>query len=196
MSSRFTAAFACTILLGAAPSAHAQDYRGMYMGGELGTFDFEEQVQGGISDNTTVYQLFGGYRFNDHVALELGLGQTGDIEDEAIVVLPPFGDVTLEFDSSYDIYTLRAIGILPFDLTSLFAAAGYFSASLGGTVTLAGFGEIGFVDGHDRGATASIGVQRDFRLDLENLSIRAEYKWLDIDDVDASSFLIGMIYRF
>lgn len=189
---------ALTLLFGAVSVASAQEYRGMYMGAALGTFDYEEDFDGedAISDSTSVYQLFGGYRFNEYVALELGYGQTGDIEDDVEAFLPGLGTVTLEFDAQYDIYALRAFGILPLNAISLFASAGYFSASLGGPVSISGFGDIAELDGSESGATVSIGIQKDFRLDLENLSIRAEYQVFDIDDVDASALAIGVLFRF
>ena len=177
---------------------HAQSDRGVYIGAALGTFDYEEQVDDGIalSDSTSSYQLFGGYRLNDHVALEFGWGGTGDIEGTIPAVVQGLGPVLLDASGSYDIYSLEALGILPFDRLSLFGGLGYFSASLSGPVSLPGFGQIGELDGHERGAMVSLGLQRDFRLDLENLGVRGEIQWFDIDDVDAWSFGVGLVYRF
>ena len=156
------------LCLGLTQLAHAQAGSGMYMGAALGTFDYEEGGLEAISDNTSAYQLFGG--FNDHFAVEFGLGRTGDIEGEFTEVFPGVGPITLEVDAIYDIYALRAIGLLPFEELSLFGAVGYYSASLGGPVSVAGIGDIGEVGGHERGATAMLGIQRDFGLDLRSVS--------------------------
>jgi hypothetical protein len=79
----------------------------------------------------------------------------------------------------------------------LFAGAGYFSASLSGDVDVAGFGTVSSLDGNDSGATAKIGIQRDFGLDLKSLSIRGHYDWYDFGDgIDASGFTIAMLFRF
>jgi hypothetical protein len=185
------------LCLGFTQLAHAQADGGMYMGAALGTFDYEESGPDAISDDTSAYQLFGGYRFNDHLAVEVGFGRTGDIEGEFVEVIPGIGPITLEVDANFDVYTVRAIGFLPFEQLSLFGAAGYYSASLGGPVSVAGFGDIGEVDGHERGATAALGIQRDFGLDLRSLSIRGQYEWFDFgSEVDASGFSLGVLFRF
>ena len=188
---------ALLLCLGSTQLVHAQADSGLYMGAALGTFEYEEHLPGGISDDTSAYQLFGGYRLNDHFAVEVGFGRTGDIEGEFTEVVPGIGPITLEVDGVYDIYTLRAIGLLPFEQLSLFGAAGYYSASLGGLVSIAGIGDVGEVDGHERGASAVLGIQRDFGLDLRSLSIRGQYEWFDFgNEVDASGFSIGVLFRF
>jgi outer membrane protein with beta-barrel domain len=196
-----TLATTLALALGAAFSqpAYAQDDRGGYFGGMLGTFDYEESgpEELTISDDTTAYELLGGYRFNRHFAVEFGLGRTGDIEDTFVEVLPPLGAVTLEAELMLDIYTLRALGMLPLDQFNLFAGVGYFSASYGGPVDFPGIGTIGEFDQHERGSHAVLGIQRDFRLDLRNLSIRGQYEWFDIgSDVDTSGLSVGLIMRF
>lgn len=177
--------------------AHAQGARGGYMGGLLGKFDYEEpeDIDGlPVSDDTYIYHVFGGYQFNEHFALEGGIGRTGDLEESFPDFFPGF---TLEVDQIYDIYTIRALGILPFDALSLFGGVGYFSASLSGPVDVAGLGQIGELDGHESGAVATLGVQRDFGLDLRNLSIRGQLDWYDFGNgIDAAGFTLGMTYRF
>ena len=64
-----------------------------------------------VSDSTTAYQIYGGYKFNDHLAVELGIGRTGDIEADIDDSIPPLGPVTLEIDGQYDIYALRVLGL-------------------------------------------------------------------------------------
>ena len=169
------------------------------MGAGLGTFDYEESGTDTItiSDTTSAYQLFGGYQFNEHLALEFGFGRTGSIKSTFSDLVPVLGPITLDVDATYDIYALKALGFIPLDKLSLFASAGYFSAGLGGTVNLQGVGEIGTLDGHDRGTLLTAGIQRDFGLDLKSLSIRGEYQWFDIgSDVDAWGLNISMLFRF
>jgi hypothetical protein len=195
---------ALLLALAIAPLAHAQDDRGMYFGAGLGSFDYDESSDAfafAISDSNYAYHLFGGYKFTENFALEVGIGGTGDLEenipDVFVPQIPQLGLVTLELDGTYDIYTITALGILPFDQFSLFAGAGYFSASLGGTVNVSGIGTIGSLDGHDNGAAATFGVQRDFGLDLKSLSIRGHYDWYDFSDgIDASGFTLAVLFRF
>jgi hypothetical protein len=182
-----------------APLAHAQDDRGMYFGAGLGSFDYDEgDIDGGISDSSYAYQLFGGYKFLDNFALEFGLTGTGDFEETFTESLPGLGELTVNVDVNIDVYRLMAIGILPFDRFSLFAGAGYYSAGFGGDVNVAGFGDAGSFDGgHENGAAATFGIQRDFGLDLKSLSIRGQYDWYDFPDgIDASAISVAVLFRF
>jgi hypothetical protein len=180
-----------------APLAHAQDDRGMYFGAGLGSFDYDEGGIDGISDSAYSYHLFGGYKFIDNFALEFGIAGTGDLEETFPEAFGP-GTPSVNVDLNLDIYRLTALGILPLDRFSLFAGAGYFSASYGGDVNIAGFGDAGSFDGgNESGAAATFGIQRDFGLDLKALSIRGQYDWYDFPDgIDASGFTIAMLFRF
>lgn len=189
---------AVLVCLGLAQIGHAQDQSGGYIGAGFGTFDYDEgDGPTAVSDTTTAYQVYGGYRFNDHFAVELGMGRTGDLEADIEDVISSIGPVTLEIDGEYTVYALRVIGLLPFERFSLFGGVGYYSADLNATVSLQGLGEIGWIDGHERGATASAGVQYDFGLDLRSFSLRAEYQWFDFgSDIDASGLNVGLLFRF
>ena len=185
--------------LAAAPFAHAADDRGGYMGGAFGEFSYKEapEIAFAIEDDTTQYQLYGGYRFSRLFALEIGMTRTNDIDSSFMVDLQGVGPSKLDISAAYDIYTLKALGYLPFNLTSLYGGVGYQSASLNGDASLGGFGTIGTVHEHFSGSMAVAGIQRDFRLDLKSISVSGEYTWYDFDrQVDASGFTIGMIYRF
>jgi hypothetical protein len=189
---------ALLLCLAVAPLAHAQDDRGMYFGAGLGSFDYDESAFDGVSDSAYTYRLFGGYKFIDHFALEFGLAGTGDLEETFTETAPGFPPLTLNVDLNLDIYTLSALGILPLERFSLFAGAGYYSASFGGDVNIEGFGDAGSFDGeNENGATATFGIQRDFGLDLKSLSIRGQYDWYDFPDgIDASGITISMLFRF
>jgi hypothetical protein len=184
--------------LASASFAHAAADRGGYMGGALGTFSYKEPSDDpfAISDNTTQYQLFGGYRISDHFALELGWSRTNDIESSFTQNVIGLGPTRFDVSAYYDIYALKALGYMPFDLISLFGGVGYYSASLKGQVDVSGFGTVGSVTDHGNGATAVFGIQRDFKLDLKSLSIRGEYTWYDFDQVNASGFTLGVLFRF
>lgn len=185
--------------LASASFAQAADDRGGYMGGALGTFDYSESSDDpfAVSDNTTQYQLFGGYRISNRFAVEFGLGRTNDIDGGFTTTVPGLGPTRFDISANYDIYSLKALGFLPFDLISLFGGVGYYSASLNGDVNVSGFGTVGSVSDHVHGSTAVFGVQRDFRLDLKSFSIRGDYTWYDFGHgVDASGFTLGMLFRF
>ena len=192
---------ALLLALALAPLAHAQSDRGMYFGAGLGSFAYDEGT-GGVSDSAYAYHLFGGYKFNEHFALEGGISGTGDLKD-SFTVMDPFGPVKLDVKENYNLYSFTALGILPFDNMSLFAGAGYFSASFSGSIdafdlnTGSNLGSGSIPGPHSSGAAAKFGIQHDFGLDLKSLSIRAQYDWYDFDgNIDASGITIAMLFRF
>ncbi len=192
---------ALLLCVGLAHLAHAQDERGIYMGAALGTFAYDgsdsDDALIPVSDDTWAYQLTGGYKFNEHFALEAGIGGTGDIEDHFTSTVPGIGTVAFDVTGSYNIYTLTALALLPFDAITLFGGAGYYSASLDATLDAQGFGTVDSASEHNRGATAVFGLQHDFGLDLKSFSIRGQYQWYDSDnDIDLSGISIGLLYRF
>ncbi|HEX6997736.1 MAG TPA: porin family protein [Gammaproteobacteria bacterium] len=190
--------FALLACLGLAQLAHAQGEGGAYVGAGFGIFDYEEDIGSEVvSDSAAAYQIIGGYRFNDYVAVEFNIGRTGDIEDDFEGTIPGVGTFSFQVDRTFDVYAAKVLGYLPLDRFRLFAGIGYYSADIGDTVSVGGIGEVGFVDDHARGSTATLGVQYDFGLDLRNFSIRGEYQWFDVEDnVDASAVNIGMVFRF
>jgi hypothetical protein len=179
-----------------APLAHAQGDRGMYFGAGIGAFDYDEGPEG-ISDTNYEYHLFGGYKVLESFAIELELGGTGSLE-ETFVDNGPFGPININVDATLAVYKLTFLGILPFDAISLFAGAGYYSAGLEADINVEGFGDQGTIDfGHERGATATFGLQHDFGLDLKSLSIRGQYEWYDFPDgIDATGVTIAVLFRF
>lgn len=173
------------------------------MGGALGEFFYKEspEVDFALEDDTTQYQLYGGYRISKVFGVEGGLTHTNDIDSSFPINLQTSQGTTvpgrLDISASYDIYEIKALGYLPFNLTSLFGGLGYQSASLNGDADIAGIGTVGTLHNHFRGSMAVIGIQRDFRLDLKSISLRGGYTWYDFDkQIDAAGFTIGMIYRF
>ena len=202
MPHKHVAPLALLSCLAAAPLAHAArapDERGGYMGGAFGTFNYEESsdIPFAVSDDTTQYQLFGGYRVSKLFGVEFGLGKTQDLKSSFFVDVPGLGTTKFDISGTYDIYTLKALGYLPIHLTSLYGGLGYQSATLNGDVDVQGFGTVGTVHDHLSGSTAVIGIQRDFNLDLKSISFRGEYTWYDFGTgIDASGFTVGMIYRF
>jgi hypothetical protein len=193
-------AFALLLSLALAPLAHAQSDKGMYFGAGLGSFDYDETSSGsflGVNDSSYAYHLFGGYKFNEHIALEGGMSGTGELEETIPQTLQGIGTVDLNFVLRWNIYKVNALGILPFDKFSLFGGVGYFSASLDGDVEAPGFGSVGTVSDHMSGADATFGIQRDFGLDLKSVSVRGQFDWYDFDhNVDVSGITLAVLFRF
>ena len=110
-----------------AQAAAAQDRSGGYMGFSVGSFSFAED-EDLLDDSATAYRVMGGYRFNDHFAVEGGWEKTGDVEESFSEVIPPFGTVTLNIGADFEILTVKALGFIPFEKVSLLGGVGYFDA--------------------------------------------------------------------
>lgn len=179
------------VVLGMSSQALAQEGggEGAYLGASLGKFDYEETVDAfGVefSDSATAYRIFGGYRFNENFALEAGWGATGDLEE---TYTDGFDTAVIRGD--YEVLTVRALAIAPFDSVSLYGGVGYYDATLDGSVSIIGFLQESF-EGDDSGATLVGGLQ----FDLDKVSIRAEYEWFDTDSsVDAWDISVGLLFR-
>jgi OOP family OmpA-OmpF porin len=178
-----------------AHTAAAQQASGGYMGFALGVLDYEEDEESlgiSISDSTSAYRILGGYRFTDNFAVEGGWGATGDIEETFSEVIPGFGTLTANIKGDYEILTVRALGIVPFDKLSLLGGVGYYDADLTVSASVSGFGQFE-VEDSDSGATLVGGLQ----FELERLDIRAELEWFDTDsNIDVWDASIGVLFKF
>jgi OmpA-OmpF porin, OOP family len=177
-------------------AASAQENRGGYLGFSVGSFSYEEEDEDFgivvIDDTTSAYRIIGGYRFNDHFALEGGWGKTGDFEENFTELVPPFGTITFSLSGEYEVLMVRALGIVPFERVSLLGGVGYYDADLDYTISVTGFGA-GAGEAGDDGATLVGG----FEFNLERLDIRTEVEWFDSDDgVKAWDFSVGLLFRF
>lgn len=174
------------LCLASIPAAHAQETSGLYAGFALGLLDYEEEITASIAfeDSTPAYRILGGFAFSDNFALEVGWGASSDLEDS-------FGAATITAD--YEVVTLRALGMMPFDNVSLLAGVGYYDAEITARGSIAGLGQLTAEDS-DSGATLVGGVQ--FNLE-SGVSIRGEFEWFDTaSEVDAWVGSLGVLFRF
>jgi OOP family OmpA-OmpF porin len=181
------------VILGlAASSTYAQDEPYGYLGGFVGSFDYEEDLSSvsagsNFSDSTTSYRVYGGYRFSDRFSVEGSYGTTDDIEGS----VPIFG-FNAQVQAAYDFLGVNILGYIPFDKLSLFGGIGYWDADISVDLTVPGLGAAS-ADDSDSGGMLTAGLQ----WELEALAIRAELDWFDTDsEVDASMIGIGVHWRF
>jgi hypothetical protein len=177
-----------------AQAAAAQDRDGGYMGFSIGSFSYEEEDLGVmiVDDSASAYRIVGGYRFSDNFALEGGWGKTGDLETSFTEFIPGFGNLTFDMSGAYEVLTVRALGIVPFERVSLVGGLGYYDAQLDATVSVTGLGTFDAEDS-DNGATLVGGLE----FNLERIDIRAELEWFDTDDgIEAWDISVGMLFHF
>jgi outer membrane protein with beta-barrel domain len=170
-------------------AAVGQERGGPYMGFSVGSFSYEESVEDldvSIDDTTTMYRILGGYRFSDNFALEGGWSKTGDIEESAAFLGIPF-NVGAEFE----VLTVRALAMVPFERTSLLGGVGYYDSDIEVSVVVPGIGSGSESTGED-GVTLVGG----FEFNLERVDIRTELEWFDIDEGDAWDVSVGVLFSF
>jgi OOP family OmpA-OmpF porin len=174
-------------------AAGAQDRGGAYMGFSLGSFSYADD-EDLLDDSASAYRIMGGYRFNDHFALEGGWEKTGDLEETFSEDIPPLGTLTLNLAADFEILTVKALAFLPFEKASLLGGVGYYDAEAGITATATGFGGAGQAsdEAGEDGAMLVAGVE----FNLERIDIRAELEWFDVDDAEASGINVGVLFHF
>jgi opacity protein-like surface antigen len=201
----------CLLGLIACCAAAAQENVGGYIGGELGTLNYEEDLSAiapGIKfdDSSTSLKLFGGYRFGDYFGIEGDWRTIDDLEMSQSFFIPDIGTLMTTVSAEFDAITIRALGYLPLSWGSLFIGGGYFDYDAdvhirarvqgGGQLPGPGPGPNGeYVIGDsasDSGGTAILGLQ----WELESVTIRANYEWFNFEDADVEQIGIGIAYRF
>ena len=176
-----------------AQAAAAQERGGAYMGFSVGSFSYSED-EDILDDSASAYGIMGGYRFNDNFALEGGWQKTGDLEETLSEVIPPFGTVTLNLAADFEVLTVKALGFIPFEKVSLLGGVGYFDAdaTISATATVLGGAGQASDEGSEDGAMLVAGIE----LNLERIDIRAELDWFDVDEAEASSINVGVLFNF
>ena len=175
-----------------APKVHeAQEDHGPYLGVSLGSFNYKEDSgQFGIfvDDAASAYRIVGGYRLNDHFALEGSWGEARNIGNSTI-----FSNGTAGVQGDYELLTVRALGILPLgDRISLYGALGYYEAEFDATVTNSFFASSFDAENRTDGATLAFGAL----FELERVDVRAEVERFLDSGSEAWGLNVGVFFRF
>jgi OOP family OmpA-OmpF porin len=176
----------------AAFDANAADNEaGFYAGGGVGQFDLEidnfDDVVTTVDDydsDDTAYKLFGGWRANKWLALELAYVNLGSPDDE---ILP---DTTVEVET--DGFAPYVVGTFPIGMFEVFAKAGYFWYDINARVD----SPLGTASASDSDSdfTWTAGVGLNF---FERFNVRLEYEQFDFNDVDnANALWLTGAFRF
>jgi hypothetical protein len=194
---RYLAAFAVI----AGNTAHAQE--DIYVGLGLGQYEYDEKqpdpILGQVSDTVGIVKLFGGFAFNEHIALEISYAETSDIIDRVTENIAPFGDVTFTLKTDSTLTTLKVLGQLPLDWGVLLGGIGFFSASHDFSEAFTADCCEPILNGgefSDDGAAAMLGIEWRFGRFGAQYGIRIEYEWWDMNFADTSAVSVGFTYGF
>jgi len=203
--------FALVGLICLCASASAQDRVGGYIGGELGIFDYKEDLSDiapgtTFNETSSALKLFGGYRFGDHLGVEADWRKIDDLEMSQSIFIPDIGTLTAAVGVKVDAITIRVLGYAPFSWGSVVYGGGYFNYDADAYVRarMQGGGPLpGPAPGpnpdyelrdsnSDSGGTAILGLQ----WELDSVNIRINYEWFNFEDADVQQIGVGIAYRF
>lgn len=172
-------AIAC-LAFGAA--AHAEVTPGFYAGASVGKLSIEvDDVDFDSSD--TSFKVFGGYSFNQYLAVELAWFDGGNPDES-------FGPVVVEVELTG--LNASAVGRLPItDAFTLFGKAGLtsYDAEVSARVNNGtAFSE----DGSDDDLSFGVGAE----LSFSQFGVRAEYEIVDASGAEFNLLSVGGVFRF
>ncbi|HZM35996.1 MAG TPA: outer membrane beta-barrel protein [Burkholderiales bacterium] len=176
--------------LGFAGQALAQGY----VGGSVGQTDFDSEItsglitSGSVDTKDTAFKLFGGYMFNQNFGLEAAYVDLGEASYSGTFGGSPVTGGKVEASG----FNISGLGSFPVTPTfSVFGKLGLFIWEAEASDTTGGVPFSQKNDGTD--LSFGIGVSYDF---TRNLSARAEWERLTLDEVDADVLSIGFAYKF
>lgn len=185
-------------LSGGTMSAQAQENeQGFYVGGGVGQFNVQiddvddtDNAIERLDDDDTSWKLFGGYRFNPHISVELAYIDFGGASDTTTAA-GSSGDYSVEVSG----LAPYLIGTMPLGPVELFAKVGYYFYDVELDVDLDDLGGDVF-SSEDSGEDLlyGFGVGMTF---FEHLNARLEYEKIDADELDdADALWLSGAWRF
>ncbi|MCG7588175.1 outer membrane beta-barrel protein [Photobacterium sp. OFAV2-7] len=157
----------------------------------LATSDIEDSASSlGMSiidDSDTGFKVFGGYRANEHFAVELFYANLGEVSVNLGAASSLFG--TNELTIEQDTLGASLIGILPVtDNFELFGKVGFHAWDA--TINLTSDVKVEAADGTDPMFGAGIAYK------YNRVSIQAEFERYQLDETDIDLMSIGLAYHF
>ncbi len=147
---------ASPIYMSSAVAAEAGGYFGASIGetdAGLSVSDFNLDgsiTSGDVDDSDTGWKAFGGYRFNENVALEGGLYNLGEVTFDGTSsggFFFPAGPVSADFEA--DGFFASVVGTIPFNKFSIFGQIGFHRWDADFKVTISGVSGFDDDDGTD-----------------------------------------------
>jgi opacity protein-like surface antigen len=209
--SQIMRSLAAVALIFLCASAAAQNRVGGYIGGEIGSLNYEEDLSfiapgASFDESSTSLKILGGYRFSEYLGIEADWRTIDDLDTSQSVFIPDIGTIVTSVGAEIDAITIRVLGYAPLSWGAFVYGAGYFDydADLFARVRVQGPGPLpGPGNGpipdpavtdsaSDSGGTAILGLQ----WELDSVNIRVNYEWFDFEDADVQQIGIGFAYRF
>lgn len=138
-----------------------------------------------VDDSAIGFKVYGGYRFNNYLAIEGAFLHTGEF-DEDTTPAQPGGDASISANG----FSLSVLGYLPLttDNFQLFGKVGFFDLDQDLEVDGASVSTRG-ADGFTIGLGADIAV-------ASQVAVRLDGDWYDMDGADFWTVGLGINYQF
>ncbi|HEY7886487.1 MAG TPA: outer membrane beta-barrel protein [Cellvibrionaceae bacterium] len=166
-----------------------------YINANVGMSSFDEDG----FDNAVSYNLFAGYQFGKHIAIQAGYVYLGSFEAESSILDQIGGDPDIIVDKADLSITgpeLSIVGILPFsDRFSGYAKAGLFHWESDVSVSVSGFGQTASASEKDDEVDSLLGLGVEFAV-TPKLSFNADVTRYDALETDITYAGAGVKFRF
>jgi len=176
----------------AASQAYAQEK--FYAGAGVGSSSIDESIAAGLIDSGPVdgksngFKVFGGYRFNPNLAVELALVNLGKASYSGTFL----GDPVTGGQVKVSGLNASAVALYPVNPGfELFAKAGLFAWNAKASDTTGG---VPF-SAKDDGASLSLGIGANYYF-TKNVGARIEWEHFDLDEAKASMLSAGIVVKF
>ncbi len=174
---------ATLLALGISANANAEvDHTGFYLGGSLGNFELDDQVN---SESATGVGVYGGYNFNDWFGLETHLSVASGLDQGPVDISAANYTLTPKFSYNFN------------DRFSVFAKLGIASMAVV-TETLgveSDFTGVGFTYGLGLNYAATDKLNIRLSYDKSNADLELESTGFEVD-TDISQLALGVHYQF
>jgi OOP family OmpA-OmpF porin len=176
----------------AAAQAVAQEK--FYAGGSIGSSSIDESIATGLIDSGTVdgksngFKMFGGYRFNPNLALELALVDLGKASYSGTFFGAPVTGGQVKVSG----LNVSAVALHPVNPDfELFAKAGLFAWDAKASDTTGGVPFSGTNDG----VNLSLGIGANYYF-TKNVGARIEWEHFNLESDKASMLSAGIVVKF
>lgn len=176
----------------AAAQAHAQEK--FYAGGSIGSGSIDESIttelitSGTVDGKSNGFKVFGGYRFNPNLAVELALVDLGKASYSGTFSGIPVTGGQVKVSG----LNASAVGLYPVNPGfELFAKAGLFAWDAKASDLTGG---VPFSAKND-GVNLSLGIGANYYF-TKNVGARIEWEHFDLDQAKASMLSAGIVVKF
>jgi OOP family OmpA-OmpF porin len=175
----------------------ADENSGFYAGGGVGqtnltldSFDFGESGSFKFDDGATAYKVFGGWRFNPYIAVELDYLDLGQMTDHTALKTGE-GDIDVRTDVDLTAIAPYVVGSYPFGMFEVSGKLGYVFYSADIDVNSGGEHEGDSESDDDLAWGLGFGVTL-----FDHVNVKVEYESIEVSDADLEVYWLTGAWRF